>query len=307
MSRKPDFFIVGAPKSGTTALYNYLKLHPDIFLSPLKEPNFFASDMPFKKLWYNNKIENYLSWFSEAKNEKRIGEASVCYLQSVKSAKEIKKFCPEASIIVMLRNPVDQMYSRYKDLVFWGSEDITDFEKALSAEKKRKTGKLSTRIINKKLLFYRDAANYYKHVKRYIDLFGIDKTHIIIFDEFKDNPNKILSDVLKFLEVDNTFKIDFHKFNTNRIINHNKKPRLLFVQKMINQRPELISKVIQAIFPRKVISTIAKYISRLNTKYEPATTMSPELREKLIKEFIPEIKKLSKLIKKELSFWYSNK
>src|SRR6266446_2704827 len=102
---KPNFFIVGAPRCGTTALYSYLRQHPDVFLPEYKEPHYFNTDM--NSGGAIRKEKDYLAQFSGAQNQPRIGEASVYYLSSVAAPEQIKSFCPTAKIIIMLRNPVD--------------------------------------------------------------------------------------------------------------------------------------------------------------------------------------------------------
>src|SRR5687767_1010670 len=103
---KPNFFIVGAPKCGTTSLYEYIRVHPEVFMPDRKEPAFFCSDFYKPR---RMKEEEYLSLFREAGSAKWIGEASTWYLYSDKAREGIKAFCPDARIIIMLRNPVDMM------------------------------------------------------------------------------------------------------------------------------------------------------------------------------------------------------
>src|SRR3989339_415720 len=136
--RKPDFFIVGAPKSGTTAMCTYLKQHPEIFMPEKKESHFFGTDLNSPRFIRDKKI--YLSLFSKAKDERRVGESSVWYLYSKKAASEIKEFSPSASIIIMLRNPVDMLYSQHSQFLYNGNEDIACFEEALNAEQDRRRG-----------------------------------------------------------------------------------------------------------------------------------------------------------------------
>jgi hypothetical protein len=123
--RKPDFFIVGAPKSGTTAMYFYLKQHPEIFMPERKELHFFGSD--FFAPHFVRDLKEYLKFFEGADNKKRIGEASVWYLYSKRAAFEIKEFNPDADIIIMLRNPVDMMYSLRETLRKKGIERASFF------------------------------------------------------------------------------------------------------------------------------------------------------------------------------------
>ena len=136
---KPSFFIVGAPKCGTTSLCKYLEQHPDIFIPSIKELYYFCTDSTGKKR--ANTLEEYLSFFEGGKG-KLCGEGSVWYLFSKEAASEIYKFNPEAKIIIMLREPVSLMYSLHSMHLANGSnEDILDFKLALEAEEDRKQGK----------------------------------------------------------------------------------------------------------------------------------------------------------------------
>src|SRR6188508_1581564 len=115
----PNFFIVGAPKAGTTSLYYYLKRHPEVFMSPIKEPNFFAYEETIKQNLYHKEkgvgtLEEYKDLFAEANGRhKAIGEASVSYLFYPPVPERIKQMVPDAKIIISLRNPVDRALSHY--------------------------------------------------------------------------------------------------------------------------------------------------------------------------------------------------
>ena len=134
---KPNFFIVGGPKCGTTALYTYLKNHPEIFMSRIKEPQFFAADI-FCDQRTVQTLADYLSCFAAARNEKRIGEASTAYLGSRNAAQEIKAFNPNAQIIIALRNPVEVMYAEHSERVFCNVEHIRNFNAALDSGEQRR-------------------------------------------------------------------------------------------------------------------------------------------------------------------------
>src|ERR671927_280038 len=135
--RRPDFFIVGAPKCGTTALYVYLKAHPQIFMPFLKEPHFFGRDLSSR--YGRMTLADYLALFAGAKNDQRVGEASSWYLYSRTAAREIKEFSA-ADIIVIFRNPIDMMYAQHSQLLFQRQEEIVDFKEALAAESERRQG-----------------------------------------------------------------------------------------------------------------------------------------------------------------------
>src|SRR5665647_751711 len=112
--KRPDFFIVGAPKCGTTAMNNYLAQHPDVFMAQ-KEIHYFGSDL---KMRVKVSESEYLNYFQNAEEKKLIGEASVWYLFSEKAAAEIKAFSPQAKIIIMLRDPIDVLHSLHSQHLF---------------------------------------------------------------------------------------------------------------------------------------------------------------------------------------------
>ncbi len=204
--RVPDLFIVGAPKCGTTALYTYLSQHPEVFMSRVKEPSFFGTDLrnPARPT-----SEQYLHLFAGARNEKRVGEASTSYLGSRRAAAEIKKFSPSSRIVIMLRNPVEAMYSLHSQRLYQGTEDITDFETALGAEEERKRGRrLPRRRGVVEGLFYREGAKYSQQVKTYLEAFGRENVHIIIFDDLKHTPAQVYGETLRFLDASTEFQIE---------------------------------------------------------------------------------------------------
>src|ERR1700686_4114710 len=169
--RKPDFFMVGAPKCGTTALYRCLQAHPDIFVPERKEPHHFGTDL-YSPTYVRN-LDEYLSLFAGAEEKKRVGEASVWYLYSKCAAAEIRAFHPHASVIMMLRNPVDMLYSLHSQHLYNGTEEIVDFADALSAEADRKKGRrLPEGVPAVERLFYREVAKYRDQVGRYLRAFG---------------------------------------------------------------------------------------------------------------------------------------
>ena len=134
----PDFFIVGAAKCGTTSMYRYLRKHPEIHMPPTKWINYFNADLRCATNCPDR--ETYRRHFAGVRDEKRVGEASESYLYSTQAAAAIRRSCPSADIIIMLRNPVDMMHSLHSQLLFSGVEEIEDFREALKAEPLRKRG-----------------------------------------------------------------------------------------------------------------------------------------------------------------------
>lgn len=295
--RKPDFFIVGAPKSGTTAMYEYLKAHPEIFMCR-KEVHFFCSDL--SSPWYVRDLNEYLRLFEGVRDEKRVGEASVWYLYSKKAAYEIKEFNPEASIIIMLRNPVDMMYSLHSQGLYNGNEDMEDFEEALNAEEDRKkSSRLPKHYHLREGLYYRDVVRYYEQVKRYIEVFGRERVHIIIFEEFKRDTPKFYRDTLRFLGVDEEFSPEFKIINPNKVVKNK------FLRDLIRFPSDTEKKIIKLLIPNKKIRQYIKnWTSNKIIDFRPRPPMSPELRKKLLIEFESEIKKLSDLLGINLAHWW---
>ncbi len=296
---KPDFFIVGAPKCGTTSMHNYLRQHPEIFMPELKEIHHFADDLlrpddPFLDR------ERYLLLFKDAKEYQVIGETSVFYLLSANAAKNIKSFNPNAKIIIMLRNPIDVIYSLHSQLVFNGEEDIKDFKEALKVEALRREGKRlpkNTRFIKKH--FYSEVVRYTEQLERYFNTFDKESIFIILFEQFKDDFVNTYNEVLKFLNVNTDFRPIFKIYNANKIIRYRlldrfiKNPPLLFV---------IFSKVIPLSFKIKFI----KMVERMNTKYVPRPEMPEDLRRELQDKLKPEIEQLSDFLNKDLSRWLEN-
>lgn len=293
----PEFFIVGAPKCGTTAMQEYLRQHPDIFMPDMKEIHHFADDLlkhddPFLDR------DRYLSLFAGAHEHQLIGEASVYHLFSRNAARNIKSFCPNAKIIIILRNPVDMLYSRHAQLVYNGAEDILDFEASLAAEEKRRNGELIPKNIRiEKKLLHREVVKFAAQVKRYFDMFGRDKVQVIIYDDLRKDTAKVYQETLGFLNVNDSFRPDF------KVINPNKRVRTRTLQHVLKTPPSLMRIAGKLLLPQSCRNLLLNGLKKLNTQFVPRQPMSPELRRRLQKEFTPEIKNLSELLGRDLTHW----
>lgn len=298
-TKKPNFFIVGAPKCGTTALYEFLRGHPDIYVpTTVKEPHYFSSEINFIS------DDEYASLFAQWDYEKMAGEASTSYLSSNTAYKKIKAFNPKAKTIIMLRNPVDMIYSLYHELRFAGWEDKTSFEEALAAEEKRQEA-FDTAPENNPLfhLLYRKTANYSEHVKKYFDTFAKNNILVILYDDFQRDNAAEFKRVLTFLKVDNSYRPI--SFNTHNV---NKKARFPVLMKLAYQGPNYWRHILKTVIP---IRSLRRYLGskfmQANTVETQRLPMSPKLKKKLRQEFTPEIKKLEVLLKRDLSHWYEEK
>jgi len=199
-SRWPNLFIVGAPKSGTTSLYHWLKEHPDVFMSNVKEPMYMcgyeeAFDGPDADI-LNDMItwtkEEYLSLFEDAGDVSYLGEASTEYLSSPKAPDRIRRRSPNAKIIIALRNPVDRAFSEHMHLVRDGLE-TESFRDALKKEQERREKNWNP------LYHHCRRSRYSEQIKRYKSNFKENNIKIMLFDEIKNNTKSVYKDLLNFL------------------------------------------------------------------------------------------------------------
>jgi hypothetical protein len=295
--RKPDFFIVGAPKCGTTALFDYLGQHPEIFVSEAKELHYFGTDLILPGMEIEEKI--YRALFAPAQTEKRVGDASGWYLFSARAAIEIKEFHPAANIIIMLRNPVDMIYSLHSQRLYSGTEDIEDFQAAIEAEEDRRRGARSPKHSwIRRGLFYLEVAKYTAQVKRYVDVFGWGKIKVIIFDDFISNPQRTYQETLEFLEVDCGFE------PVIRVVNPNKRARSRIAQDLLDRRPPpLVRQLGRTFMPAKTRRRLYQTLQGLNADLKPRAPIDQELRRRLEAGFSDDVKSLSILLGRDLTYW----
>ncbi|HEY7023914.1 MAG TPA: sulfotransferase [Candidatus Limnocylindrales bacterium] len=294
--RRPEFFIVGAFKAGTTALYEYLRAHPQIFMSIPKEPMYFGQDLTPR--YRRMTLDEYLALFHDARDDQHAGEASPWYLYSKTAAQEIRDFDPAAKAIVMLRNPVDVMYSQHSQLVFNQREDLTDFTQALAAEDDRMAGhRLPADAIRPEALYYRHSVNFPDQVARYFDVLGRRSVHVIVFDDLVADPRAVYRSTLEFLGADPTFEVDLSVYNPN------KKPRSGAVQKMIFAPRGPMKKVVGRLRSVPVMHRVRDALVSVNSTTTERAKMDPELRAQLTAEFAPQVAELGALIGRDLSAW----
>ncbi len=292
---RPEFFCIGAAKSGTSALQYFLRQHPDIFMPEMKEIHHFAPDLLSKNdPWLDE--QKYLSLFSDAKEYQVVGETSVFYLLSETSAQLIHENYPNASIIIMIRNPLEVMYSLHSQLVYNGEENILDFEKAVLAEKDRKDGKnlpIRTRIQQKHWYFH--VVQFTEQILRFLEYFNEEQLHFILYDDFKNDTLNEVQKVYDFLGVDGLFIPEIKQVNAN------KKIRSRAFQKI---QYRVINNLLPKFLSEDNLIRLNANLLNLNTKYFERQPLDMELEDRLKKMLKPEIDKLSDFFDKDLSHWY---
>jgi hypothetical protein len=293
--RKPDFFIVGAPKCGTTSMYLYLQEHPEIFLPAQKELHQFGTDLAFK---HDRSEAHYHSHFKSWGNEKVGGEASVWYLYSKTAAQEIHDFNPAAKIIIMLRNPTDMVHAQHSQAVYVGRETISDFAGALESEEARKKGELPTHPLSpREVFYYREIARYSEQIIRYEQVFGRENLHIILFDDLKSDVNRVYAETLRFLGVDDTFEADLSPKNKNRRYKNKS------LHYLVNNPAPWFKQMVTALIPESIWRRTKTKLQKINTSRAPRDPMRPETRKLLNEQYADEVQSLSKYLSRDLSHW----
>ena len=295
----PNFLIIGAAKSGTTALYNYLTQHPMVFMSRPKEPNFFA--VVGEKLEFCNPdgtpalinknrfrdIDAYHKIFDDVKDERAIGEASVLYLSHTKAAERIRKYVPNAKLIAILRNPVDAAYSAFLMTRGFGIEPFRDFHDALQDQERRIRNNCFDGV-------YLEPRFYYRHLTRYSSLFGREQLHIYLYDDFQDAPQQILKNIYQFLEVDDSFVP-----NSSIRINVSGVPKSMMLHQFLTGRTSPIVRRISPFLAQGVLRGF-RNLRAWNLSKPP---LSPELRMRLVEIFRQDILRLQDFTGHNLTHW----
>jgi hypothetical protein len=291
---RPNFFFVGHTRSGTTSLKEELEQHPEIFFYYTKSWQKPNGPFGFESSFKNE--EEFLEEFRGVK-EKRVGQKRGDYLSCPWAAERIKKFSPNAKIIMTLRNPIDVMYSLHATMLYRETvEDIEDFGEALKMEEERKK-KYGYKVIPKKYhphMLYRETVRYSQQVKRYFELFGEENVKVTIFDEYIKNKSAILRDILNFLDVNEDFEIKHVNANAGRKYRN----RTIHSAVMTNK-----------FGVRGVLRNIpgsAKIYRKINNNEFKRKTLEPSLRKSLQYDLKKEIDELSLMLKKDLSYWYKN-
>lgn len=295
--RWPDFFIVGAPKSGTTAIYEYLRQHPMLFLPERKELRYFAADLGVRHR-LNLDRDAYLRHFSAAAPHQKIGTAYVWYLFSETAAAEIRDCVPDARILVLLRNPVDVLYSLHSEFLYNGNEDIASFEEALDASEARRAGhRIPAEAHFPRGLDYLSTVRFSDQLTRYLDAFGRDRVHATVFDDLAADPADTCAAILGFLgvQLDPGMSLDR--------VNPNKRVRSGALRGLLSNPPAWTRSVARALVPPRARSRLYARAVRLNTRTEPRPPLSPVLRRRLTQALAPEIERLGRLIGRDLTAW----
>lgn len=308
LMKRPNFFISGAPRCGTTALYTYLSEHPNIFMSEVKELNYFADDFPNVQKIAFKTPEDYLKLFENANDPHlAVGEASPFYLFSNVAFENMYTFDPDARVILSLRNPVDFVQSYHQLNLSLLREDEPDLARAWDLQNQRRQGQhLPKSAREPELLMYGELGQFSKFVRRLFAIFPREQVKIILLNELAANTKTIYEDILDFLQVPTDGRTEFHRVNANFENRSQFLARLFHPPQPIYQ---LFMKTISlfGIGFMKKVSVVYNRIERLNTTRSTRSTMDPDLRARLAEHFRPDIENLAELLDRDLSMWLERK
>jgi hypothetical protein len=278
--KKSNLFIAGAPKSGTSFLYQNLQLHPDFFFPKIKELNYFScQDLIDLNSYYNDykvsDLKKYLSFFKDAKEKKYLVDASVSYFTFKSIPGRIKEFNPDSKIIFILRDPVKRAFSHYKMDLRMGYATHT-FEKYISAPEK----------YPQHYYQYIENGLYYKHISMYIDAFGSENVCVLVLEEI----DKDLNVLYDFLKVNALSEV-----NIAQKVNYNKKPKN-FISKLLQKNRKLTSNL-KLVIPKSISNKLNKF---LYDKEDPIemTLIEKEILSAIFQE---DVLRLEKLLNRNLT------
>lgn len=300
MALRPNFFIVGAPKCGTTALYHYLREHPQVFLPVLKEPHFFAYDLYGPKATVT-KLEDYLALFADCPTQCRaVGEASVLYLFSKTAMANIKEFDPEARIIVMLRNPVDVAYALHGQLLVSLRETEKDFIRAWGLQEQRRAGQAIPKTCDSpKLLQYRQVVSFGSQLQACFQIFPRQQVHIILLEDLAQDPSRIYREVLDFLGLDDDGREDFPRINEHAV---NRSDIMAGVLRRTPAWALVLKRVLHKITGKESLG-LAEWLLRVNERKMERARLPEQFRAQMAAELAGEVDLLSHLLERGLSHW----
>ena len=287
--KKPNFFIIGAPKCATTSLARWLDQHESVFFSIPKEPAFFNdSSVTIKTL------KQYETLYKKAnKSHIAVGEGTTHYFYSDTAIKKILDYSPKAKFILCLRNPIDMAVSMHSERLYQGDEAIKSFEevwkKDISERGMRRVSLFQNKFSH---LTYKELCSHGYWLQRLLKIVDRDQLHIILFDDLKKDAKKVFSEVLSFLGLPPNDEIKLLKHNTAKQI------KSIWISRLIKWGVYIKKKIFG-----KYRTNIASFLRNMNTYKEKNEQISSELYQEMLNYFLEDIILLESLINKDLSEW----
>jgi hypothetical protein len=293
----PNFFLIGPPKTATTSLFQYLGQHPDIFLSPVKEPGYFlVKDGEYPEvlrpdLYACDSLGVYQDLFSGAESSKAVGEASTLYFYSQRAARNLYTDIPTARLITVLRNPVDRAFSEFLMWKQAGRMQDRTFEEVLDVDLLQPWKGNSLPPVRA----FVQRGKYFQYLNMYLELFPRAQLKVLFFEDLKVDPQAVVAEIFDFLEI-SPINVD-----TSLALNRSGIPRSGWLSRLL-LKPNWLKDMVRQAVPRPMrrqIRIAAK--KRLLAKPE----LSHEARHRMITALREDIHALERLTGRDLSGWLS--
>lgn len=303
--RMPDFIIIGAGKSGTSSVYEYLNEHPEVHMSPVKETNYFAlqgqeigispqkdPEQQFHYPWSITQLTDYQALFANAKQNQQCGEASPMYLYNDEAPLRIKETIPQTKLIVILRQPVERLYSRFMHLAREKREPSEHFSDALERDS----------------IWWRrndlvQEGFYYTHLKRYFELFPESQLKVFLYEDLRQNPEAMMQELFSFIGVENSFKPQLGmEYNVSGKIKNPMIDALIGQQSVLKQAVEKASPALaESLKKSSLIKAATLKLRKKNLVKAPlSAALKQEMTDKIYRK---EILALQSLIQRDLNHW----
>jgi hypothetical protein len=287
--RLPNFFLVGAPRAGSTSVYGALAGHPDVYVSPLKEPHYFAAktgraaevpsgpeQAPPSLDW-----EAYVALFAGATHERAVGEGSTSYLSSREAPVAISARFGDARILAVLRNPVDRLFSHYTWALGFGATREPFASWALAEDESDAELDASRGRVG--------AGRYATHLERYLECFPRERVHIFLFEDFVQDPSAVMAGIFRFLGVDPEVKVGLQGRKNETLVS--RFPGLHRASEPART------------FLRTILPAVAVQRARDWYHVRPKAVISPEDRAQVLRLYEDEVHRLEKILGRDLSSW----
>jgi len=289
---RPNFFIIGAPKCGTTSLAKWLSDHPQVYMSPVKEPHYFNRDHHYRNIPEEDAYVRLFDGVTDA--HRAVGEASVFYLFSDVAVPEIEAAVSGARYIVMIRNPVEMAHSLHEQQLVAGNEHIEDFETAWEKSDRRLQRKDVTFWCREpKLLAYTEVCKLGKQIERLYETVPEERVHVIVFDDLEENASREYQKTLQFLNLDKYNRTDFSAHNTA------KERTSQWLRRVVKG----VNAVKQSLGLYRLGTGIMDQLDKLNTNYRSRPPLSPRVRQDVARYFEDDVRRLSGVLDRDLTHW----
>ena len=305
---KPNFFLAGAPKCGTSALYWHIRKHPNVFMCEPKEPSYWAKkDFPIERQATvpMATLEDYLRLFKPAQPDHSVlGDASTIYFFSEHAAKDILSFSPSSKFVVCLRNPTDMVTSFHAQKVYEFQEDQKDFLKAWELQESRKNGEqLPPKCANPAMLQYREIGALRTHVSRLVNDVPDKQLHLVLFDDLNERPKEVYSELLRFLDLPDDGRQGIERANDR------KSHRFPLLGKFYRHPPAIVRTPINWLrrMTRNPDSAFGQMMRGFFFAKAQKSKVPESTRQMLSETFSEDVEYLSNLLDRDLAHWHTRK